>query len=218
MASAIHSPARLRPGGLELTVDDLRDAVHAVPGVATVEVALRDDRTPVVRVWTDGSRGDAAVRSDVADVIAIHGFGNRTAEREQALRARIEADLGSMLPTEGRDAVEPTVSLAKLIIEENGDAVVAVASDASGRSARAHVGEGADAFLIAVADAVASLRGVTPAPLLVSVEDRFVAGVDVVSVLIETGVGERFAGAAVVRGGRPFSVGRAVDAALANSA
>lgn len=201
-----------------MTVDDLRDAVHAVPGVATVEVALRDDQTPVVRVWTDGSRDDAAVRNDVADVIAIHGFGNGTAHKGQALRARIGENLGSMLPAESTDRVEPTVSLAKLIIEENGDDVVAVASDASGRSARAHVGEGADAFLIAVTDAVAALRGVTPSPLLVSVEDRFVAGVDVVSVLIETGVGERFAGAAVVRGGRPFSVGRAVDAALGNSA
>jgi hypothetical protein len=201
-----------------LTVDDLRDAVHAVPGVATVEVALRDDQTPVVRVWTDGSRDDAVVRNDVADVIAIHGFGNGTAHKGQALRARIGENLGSMLPAESADRVEPTVSLAKLIIEENGDDVVAVASDASGRSARAHVGEGADAFLIAVTDAVAALRGVTPSPLLVSVEDRFVAGVDVVSVLIENGVGERFAGAAVVRGGRPFSVGRAVDAALGNSA
>lgn len=201
-----------------MTVDDLRDAVHAVPGVATVEVALRDDQTPVVRVWTDGSRDDAAVRNDVADVIAIHGFGNGTAHKGQALRARIGEDLGSMLPAESTDPVEPTVSLAKLIIEENGDDVVAVASDVSGRSARADVGEGADAFLIAVTDAVAALRGVTPSPLLVSVEDRFVAGVDVVSVLIENGVGERFAGAAVVRGGRPFSVGRAVDAALGNSA
>ena len=189
-----------------------------MPGVATVEVALRDDQTPVVRVWTDGSRDDAAVRNDVADVIAIHGFGIGTVHKGQALRARIGEDLGSMLPAESTDRVEPTVSLAKLIIEENGDDVVAVASDASGRSARAHVGEGADAFLIAVTDAVAALRGVTPSPLLVSVEDRFVAGVDVVSVLIETGVGERFAGAAVVRGGRPFSVGRAVDAALGNSA
>lgn len=94
---------------------------------------------------------------------------------------------------------------------------MAVASDASGRSARAHVGEGDEAFLTAVTDAVAELRGVAPTPLLVSVEDRFVAGVDVVSVLIENEAGERYAGAAVVRGGRPFSVGRAVDAALANS-
>ena len=200
-----------------MTVDDLRDAVHAVPGVSTVEVILRADRTPVVRVWTDGTRGDAEIENDVADVIAIHGFGSGSAERAaEAVRDRIDRELDSSLS--GGTEPEPAVGLAKLIIEENGEDVLAVASDASGRSASAHVGEGADAFLIAVTDAVSALRGVTPTPLLVSVEDRFVAGVDVVSVLIETGVGERFAGAAVVRGGRPFSVGRAVDAALAHSA
>jgi len=207
-----------------MTADDLRDAVDAVPGVDTVEVTLRDDRTPVVRVWTDGSRGDAAVQRDVADVIAIHGFSGGLSPGRDELGERIGHDIDSLLAADAGTTVigaagdEPTVNLVKLVIEENGDAVVAVASDASGRSSRASVGEGADAFLIAVTDAVASLRGVNPAPLLVSVEDRFVAGVDVVSVLIETGVGERFAGAAVVRGGRPFSVGRAVDAALANSA
>ena len=207
-----------------MTADDLRDAVDAVPGVDTVEVTLRDDRTPVVRVWTDGSRGDAAVQRDVADVIAIHGFSGGLSPGRDELGERIGHDIDSLLAADAGTTVigaagdEPMVNLVKLVIEENGDAVVAVASDASGRSSRASVGEGADAFLIAVTDAVASLRGVNPAPLLVSVEDRFVAGVDVVSVLIETGVGERFAGAAVVRGGRPFSVGRAVDAALANSA
>ena len=70
--------------------------------------------------------------------------------------------------------------------------------------------------MVAVTEAVASLRGVSPSPVLLGVEDRFMEGVDVVSVLIETD-GEHYAGAAVVRGGRPFSVGRAVDAALATA-
>lgn len=164
------------------------------------------------------------MQRDVGDVIAIHGFSAGVDNNdEEDLASRMGDDIDSLLAADAGTPLVPaggeaTVSLAKLVIEEKGDAVVAVASDASGRSARASVGEGADAFLIAVTDAVASLRGVNPAPLLVSVEDRLVASVDVVSVLIETGVGERFAGAAVVRGGRPFSVGRAVDAALANSA
>ena len=203
-----------------MTVEDLRAAVLAVPGVASAEVVLRDDETPVVRVWTDESRGDVEIRNDVADVIAIHGFGSgRMATGSAALAARLSDTLGESDRIE--DTADPVVaapSLSKLVIEETGETVVAIASDASGRSGRASVGDGSDAFLIAVADAVAALRGVTPTPMLVSVEDRFVAGVDVVSVLIETGVGERYAGAAVVRGGRPFSVGRAVDAALANSA
>lgn len=205
-----------------MTVEDLRAAVIAVPGVSTAEVALRDARTPVVRVWTDGSRGDSEIQRDVADVIAIHGYGLDTLERSKAsVSARINDTMGSsprpdLSRPDGGSSLPPgSPGLAKLIIEETGDEVVAVASDATGRSARAQVGEGADAFLIAVTDAVAELRGVHPAPVLLSVEDRFVAGVDVVSVLIETEFGERYAGAAVVRGGRPFSVGRAVDAALA---
>lgn len=209
-----------------MTVDDLRAAVFAVPGVAHAEIALRNDDSPVVRVWTDGSRGDAAVHRDVADVIAIHGYGSgRMDTSRAALEARI-AELAALSPRlAGRSGGQPVPAsmperppgLAKLIIEETGDSVVAVASDITGRSARAHVGEGDDAFLAAVTDAVSELRGVEPTPVLVSVEDRFVAGVDVISVLIENAVGERYAGAAVVRGGRPFTVGRAVDAALANS-
>jgi hypothetical protein len=203
-----------------MTVEDLRAAVLAVPGVASAEVALREDATPVVRVWTDSSRGDSEIQGDVADVVAIHGYGMGTLQRGRAaMAARITDTLVSSPADEGAWTAKPgSPGLAKLIIEETGDTVVAVASDATGRSARADVGEGADAFLMAVTYAVAALRGVSPAPLLLSVEDRFVAGVDVVSVLIETEVGERYAGAAVVRGGRPFSVGRAVDAALAYSA
>jgi len=208
-----------------MTVEDLRDAVVAVPGVAYAEVALRDDDAPVVRVWTDGSRDDVVVRSDVTDVIAIHGYGSgRLATSRAALEVRIADTIGG-LPAAGlgNQADRPMAlpasapGLAKLVIEETGGMVVAVASDSSGRSARSHVGEGDDAFLTAVTDAVSELRGVTPTPALLSVEDRFVAGVDVISVLIENAVGERYAGAAVVRGGRPFTVGRAVDAALANS-
>ena len=208
-----------------MTVEELRAAVLAVPGVLHAELGFRDDGTPVVRVWTDDSRTDAEVRTDVYDVVAIHGYGSgRLGAGRAVLQARIAETMGGTFPPFD-DPTMPTLpeqppappSLAKLVIEESGESVVAVASDSSGRSARAHVGEGDEAFLIAVTGAVAELRGVAPKPKLVSVEDRLVAGVDVVSVVIETAVGERYAGAAVVRGGRPFSVGRAVDAALINS-
>ncbi len=206
-----------------MTVEDLRAAVIAVPGVAYAEVALRDGAAPVVRVWTDGSRGDVVVHSDVADVIAIHGYGPGRMDANRAVLAARIADTVDGLSSEYPDTPGLPMrlhagapGLVKLVIEETGDAVVAVASDSSGRSARSHVGEGDDAFLTAVTDAVSELRGVAPTPVLLSVEDRFVAGVDVISVLIENAVGERYAGAAVVRGGRPFTVGRAVDSALAN--
>ncbi|GMQ85975.1 MAG: hypothetical protein BMS9Abin07_1545 [Acidimicrobiia bacterium] len=208
-----------------MTVENLRDAVLLVPGVAGAEVAIRDGDTPVVRVWTDGSRGDAEIRNDVTDVIAIHGYGSGTAAtRQAAVEARV-ADVISAAPhvdetdDGGGEPFDHAVSsgLVKLIIEETGHDVVAVASDGRGRTARALVGDGSEAFLVAVTEAVAGLRGFAPSPVLIRVEDRFIEGVDVVSVLIETDEGERYAGAAVVRGGRPFSVGRAVDAALATA-
>jgi hypothetical protein len=208
-----------------MTVEDLRAAVLAVPGVSAADVAIREDDTPVVRVWTDGTRGDAEVQNDVADVIAIHGYGSGTAATgSAALQARIaeyaRAAIPQMADQEPRSArrTEPAPpGLAKLIVEETGNEVMAVASDAAGRSSRALVGDGPEAFLAAVTEAVAGLRGISPSPVLLRVEDRFIEGVDVVSVLIENEVGERYAGAAVVRGGRPFSVGRAVDAALATA-
>jgi hypothetical protein len=206
-----------------MSADDLRTAVAAVPGVAHTEVVLRDDGTPVVRVWTDFSRPDAAVHTDVSDTLTLHGYLRPRHEMGWAtLEARTRESAGRIgaAPTGGPRAVPPPSSprgLAKLVIEENGESVVAVASDSVGRTGRAVVGEGPEAFLTAVADAVAELRGVAPHPVLVLVEDRFVAGVDVISVVIETGVGERYAGAAVVRGGRPYTVGCAVDAALASA-
>ena len=209
-----------------MTVEDLRSAVLAVPGVAAAEIAIREDETPVVRVWTDASRDDTEIHNDVCDVIAIHGYGSGNAATDRAaVEARIAGAVGGAPPVvvdesgyAGGDQLDAVVStgLAKLIIEETGNDVVAVASDARGRTARALVGDGSDAFMVAVTEAVASLRGVSPSPVLLRVEDRFIEGVDVVSVLIETD-GEPYAGAAVVRGGRPFSVGRAVDAALATA-
>lgn len=91
-----------------MTVEDLRAAVLAVPGVFHAEVALRDDHSPVVRVWTDGSRGDAEVRSDVADVIAIHGYGSgRMDTGRAALRARIAETTGAPLPGQSEDPKGP---------------------------------------------------------------------------------------------------------------
>ncbi len=209
-----------------MTVEDLRSAVLAVPGVAAAEVAIREDETPVVRVWTDDSRDDTEIHNDVCDVIAIQGYGSgNAANGRAAVEARVAGAVAAAPPAvvdesgyAGGDQLDAVVStrLTKLIIEQTGNDVVAVASDAKGRTARALVGDGSDAFMVAVTEAVASLRGVTPSPVLLRVEDRFIEGVDVVSVLIETD-GERYAGAAVVRGGRPFSVGRAIDAALATA-
>ena len=73
---------------MEMTVEDLRSAVLAVPGVAAAEVAIREDETPVVRVWTDDSRDDTEIHNDVCDVIAIQGYGSGNAANGRAEEAR----------------------------------------------------------------------------------------------------------------------------------
>jgi hypothetical protein len=101
----------------------------------------------------------------------------------------------------------------KLAIEETTDGVEVRAVDDAGREAGAVVAPGADGLTTAVAAAVARLRGFPP-PRGVVVNTRDVDGATVVTVLIEMPSGARAAGAAMVTGGLPFTVGRAVDGAF----
>jgi hypothetical protein len=101
----------------------------------------------------------------------------------------------------------------RLAIEETSDGVDVRAVDDLGREAQAAVGTGSDALTAAVASAVARLRGF-PAPLRTATNTRDIDGTTVVTVLVEMPGGEKAAGAAIVTGGLPFTVGRAVDSAL----
>ena len=103
--------------------------------------------------------------------------------------------------------------LLRLAIEESADGVDVRAVDDVGREAQAAVGTGPDGLTSAVASAVARLRGF-PSPLRTATNTRDIDGTTVVTVLVEMPDGERAAGAAIVTGGLPFTVGRAVDSAL----
>ena len=101
----------------------------------------------------------------------------------------------------------------RLAIEETSDGVDVRAVDDLGREAQAAVGSGPDGLTSAVASAVARLRGF-PSPLRTATNTRDIDGTTVVTVLVELPGGEKAAGAAIVTGGLPFTVGRAVDSAL----
>jgi hypothetical protein len=101
----------------------------------------------------------------------------------------------------------------KLAIEETSDGVDVRAVDDLGRETEAAVGPGPDGLTVAVASAVARLRGF-PSPRRTATNTRDVDGTTVVTVLVELPGGEKAAGAAIVTGGLPFTVGRAVDSAL----
>jgi len=218
--------------------EELREALLAVPGVAWAEVTERPGGAPLVRLWLDGTRDGKAVQRDVDHVIALRGFRRRAASADgdggrgdatpstgNGRRAGLGKGLDTLIPVALEEATPShlqevadrpvTGRLAKLAVEESLGGVVVRAIDAAGRDATAEVGEGEGdpALLAAVTNAVAGLHGF-PFARLLAVDERALAGCDVVTVVVGLGEDETVAGAAVVRGGRPFTVAQAVDAAL----
>jgi len=118
----------------------------------------------------------------------------------------------SHLATEERQ-IEREKRFLRLAIEETSEGVDIRAIDNLGQEAEAAVEPGPDGLTIAVASAVARLRGF-PAPSRVATNTRDVDGTTIVTVLLELSTGQKAAGAAIVTGGLPFTVGRAVDSAL----
>ena len=197
-----------------MTTEEIRREVCSLPGVASAEVTPRDGAPPFIRVWTDGTRPDADVQQAV-ERIAIGDSAHRedTSRRRIGLGRNLEDTLPAALaePDPSHLAVETGADkvpghFLKLAIEETVDGVEV-------REAGAVVSAGAEGLANAVANAVAVLRGFPP-PHGVAVNTRDVDGSTVVTVLVEMSSGTMLAGAAIVTGGLPFTVGRAVDSAL----
>ena len=204
-----------------MTAEDLRREVCSLPGVASAEVTSQAGAPPLIRVWTDGTRPDADVQRAV-ERIAVGGLPLR--EDVSRRRTGLGRSLDDTLPAAFAepvpshlvaDVVASGVSgrFFKLTIEETAGGVEIRAIDDAGREAEAIVASGADGLTTAVATAVARLRGFPP-PRGVVVNTREVDGATVVTVLIEMPSGIKSAGAAIVAGGLPFTVGRAVESAL----
>jgi hypothetical protein len=223
-----------------MTIDELRRAVQSLPGVASANVIPQSGASPIVQVWTDGSVLDVEVQRSVERLVAAadlfeeqpayaaassdDAFGDLVAEPGRR-RSGLGRTLGETLPSAFAEP-EPshlafeiaphesgTSRFLKLAIEESSSGVDIRAIDDSGREAGAAVGSGPDAMTIAVAEAVARLRGF-PVPIHTATNTRDVDGTTVVTVLIELPGGRKAAGAAIVTGGLPFTVGQAVDSAL----
>ncbi len=211
-----------------MIVEELRRAVRSLPGVADVEVRESSDGPPIVRVWTDGTRPDAEIQRAVERLAVDFGrTGSGVPTRRSGLGRGLDETLpdafaapdpSHMVAVVDSDSTGPVSGdprFAKLAIEESADAVEVRAIDEEGREAGVAVGPGPDGLTNAVATAVALLRGFPP-PTNVTVNTRDVDGETVVTVLIELPSGKRAAGASLVTGGLPFTVGRAVDSALSS--
>lgn len=221
-----------------MSTDELRAALLAVPGIASAEVTERPGDTPIVRLWLDGSRPGEVVQHDVDDVIAGEGFRRKEepvdpdavgepADGAEGKRMGLGRGLETLIPVAERSAppahfqevavMEATtagVQLAKVAIEESAAGVLVRVEDSAGGSWAAEVGEGDSALQDSVISAVAGLFGITGGARLVAIDERLVGDTQVVSVLLERSSGRRYAGAAVVEGGRPYTIGRAAYSAF----
>ena len=202
-----------------VVADDSRDwvsLVFGVPGVANVEVDLRDDGRPRLRVWLDGS-----LPADDVSVLVEEAISNKMPPDTTAApnRSGLGRGLKDLLDETDESAIpallpraEPTLLL--VAVEETAGGVSVRAADSAGGVAFSPVSD-PRSLNQAVVSAVARLRRERPAPRLGGVELRDVDGVPILTVVLSRADGQRLVGASMVEAGMPFSLGRAVWEALA---
>jgi hypothetical protein len=217
--------------------EELQAAVLGIPGVVGAEIALTPAGAPSVRVWTDDTRDPDDLRAEVKALVAR---ARRMADASGADRVTVRpvaADAGpsgatrsgqrrahdSSLFTGGDESggaplvsidltTQPTLEM--IAIEESAAGVTVRAVDTAGSVAEAKVIGGAAAINPAIVAAVAELLGLAPPPRLVTVELRDTEAASVMVVTLEMVDTTIAAGAAVVQGGMPFTLGKAAWAAI----
>ena len=203
--------------------DDLRRVVADITGVAAVEVDLRDEGPPHIRVWLDGTATSAVVGDEIQRVLA--GWPATAGALHVPRRTGLGRGLGELLETNGAasapaqlaaDGAEVPITLALVAVEETAGGVSVRAADSTGGIAFSPV-EDPRSLNQAVVAAVARLRHHRPVPRLSGVEVRDVSAEPVLTAVLELADGSKAAGAAIVAGGMPFTLGKAVWEALAST-
>ena len=210
-----------------LTAADLEELLAAVPGVANIEVDLREDGSPHLRVWLDGSVPADDVGEEIQQAVSAVRIktptqGEASPERKvglgKGLNEILESDEAMSPPhqfrpetTEPEPEVRPTLAL--VAVEETAGGISVRAADSKGGIAFSPVDD-PRSLNQAVVSAVARLRQEKPIPRLAGVEIRDVSGDPVLTVVLVFADGRRSVGAALVEGGMPFTLGRAVWEAI----
>lgn len=192
-------------------------------------------------MWTDDSRDPDELQAEVRSVVARARSGGSSAgpvirEPDPAPPPRsissfpgpprkggLGKGLDSLLP----DAVAERApahlvsidlsnppSLDMIAIEESASGVTVRAVDSANNIAEAKVNSGTASINPAIVSAVAELVGEMPAPRLVAVELRDTEVAAVLVVTLELADTTIAAGAAVVQGGMPFTLGKAAWSAI----
>ena len=194
-------------------------------GVAGVEVDIRDDGSPHIRVWLDGAATSEQVGDEIQRILATAESVAEARLPEPVRRGGLGRSLGELLEANGETAPLPLhapapvpqpASMRRLLL-------VAVEETAAGVSVRVADSERGVAFSPvedpnslneAVTAAVGRLHDHRPVPQLEAVEVRDLAGESVLTVLLRLHDGQMLVGSEVVRGGLPFTLGKAVWKAL----
>jgi len=192
-----------------VTADLLRDELLRVPGVESADIE-GDALTPQgVRVRLSAGVDASAVGEEVQRVLAAHGLRSEMASPEPPVSVHT---LPQLITRSGMPRRQADEVLSKVAIVESSEGITVRAETDSGRVADRPAAGGARLDEAVVA-AVSELAGVEPTPIILSIDDHDVEGIDVVSILVEAGR-DRLAGSSVVEGGRPFALGRAIWMAL----
>jgi hypothetical protein len=217
--------------------DELSELLQGIVGIASIEVDLREDGSPRVRVQLDGSIAGSVVGSEIRRTLSLRRSEESTSVPDR--RAGLGRDLADILaagaaaqpPAHLREpavaegaaegvvatpaAVAPPLSLTLIAVEEAAGGISVRAADSAGGVAFSPV-EDPRSLNQAIVSSVARLRQEKPLPRLGGVEVRDVDGAPVLTVVLSLADGERLVGSSLVSGGMPFTLGRAVWEALAS--
>lgn len=204
-----------------MTTENPRDDLAAIPGVASAEVTIKQDETPVARVWLDGTKDASEVR-ELVDVLLGKSVPDLVDAPDEAPRKRggLGRGLVDLLPERDSQPVpsqlqpdmssRPAVSAVSIV--ESASGVFVTVSDNKEREASVSVGDDGSIDSATIA-AVSQLFGIDES-IHISVEDIQVAQGSVLVASASNGT-TRSAGAAFVEFGRPSAVARAVFQAMA---
>ena len=218
-------------------VGELSELLQGIVGIASIEVDLREDGSPRVRIQLDGSIAGSVVGAEIRRTLSLRrsreptsmpdrrvGLGrdladilaaNATAQPPAHLREPAAAEAPTEAVEARPTAVEAPPSLALIAVEEAAGGISVRAADSAGGVAFSPV-EDPRSLNQAVVSSVARLRQEKPLPRLGGVEVRDVDGAPVLTVVLSLANGERLVGSSLVSGGMPFTLGRAVWEALAS--
>ena len=186
----------------ELTADLLRDQLLNLPGVESA-VIEGDALTPEgVRVRLSAGVDAASVGEAVQRVLSAHGLRSEMAPPGEAVTVELDELAPPTLATDRRE------TLASISIVEGGQGTTVRAETSNGRFADRPAHAGGKRLDEAVIGAVSELNGLSPTPIVLSIEERDVEGTRVVTIVIDDGI-NRYAGSSVIDGGRPFALGQA---------